>query len=163
MTDVFTGAVLLFCRSPGCAGVFAATTRVRFALHRPGNCLCPAVTESAWPQAGSLACLPKTAVRRSSGTSTSPKRMRSPIHSVTFLARTQLSFRLTKVPLLEPASCIETRPSSASSIRACTRDKSRSQGQGHRSGSRPHGLGFFIAHGAAHSANSSSSLFGSAV
>ena len=87
-----------------------------------------------------LARRPKTAVRCSSGTSISPKRMRSPILSVTFLARIQRSFRLRKVPLLEPESLMLTRPSSESSIRACRRDKVECSRTRSQEGSRPHVL-----------------------
>lgn len=85
-----------------------------------------------------LARLPKMAVSLSSGTSKSPKRIRSPIHKCIFLTRIQQSFRFTKVPLLDPASLMETSPSSASSIRACKRDSAGSSRTRSHDGSRPH-------------------------
>lgn len=90
--------------------------------------------------------LPKIAVMRSNGTSVSPNLIWSPIHNVTLLTRIQLSFRLTNVPLLEPASLIETRPSSASSMCACNRDSLASSRTMSHDGSRPHVLisGFLL-------------------
>jgi hypothetical protein len=122
------------CKIGPCPG-FPVNALLVFFPCRNGKCLASSLALERWP---------KTAMRRSKDTSISPNRMQSSIHKVAFLIRIQWSFRLRNVPFCESASCTQTRPSSASSIRACTRDTVECSRTSAQDVSRPHVLVFIL-------------------